>query len=125
MAILSKKENKKENVKTSEISAKPVSGKGSESSVDAYRILIKPLVTEKSYKMNSLGKYAFKVNTRANKISVSKAIEKVYGVKVDKVNIVSMKGKPKNFGKISSKTSNWKKAVVTLKKGEVIQGMEA
>ena len=99
--------------------------KSKENTGDAYRILVKPLVSEKGYRQMSLGQYAFKVSTKANKISVRKAVEKVYDVKVDRVNIVKMRGKNKNFGRIASKSSDWKKAIVTLKKGEVIAGAQA
>jgi large subunit ribosomal protein L23 len=88
---------------------------------DAYKILIKPLLTEKLNKQSSRGVVAFKVSPKANKISVAKAVETVYDVKVEKVNMVTMPGKPKNFGRTSSRTSVWKKAIVTLKKGQVIQ----
>lgn len=99
--------------------------KSKENTGDAYRILVKPLVSEKGYRQMSLGQYAFKVSTKANKISVRKAVETVYDVKVDRVNIVKMRGKNKNFGRIASKSSDWKKAIVTLKKGEVIAGAQA
>ncbi len=87
---------------------------------DLTTILIKPLVTEKSYRGTSTGKYSFKVAPDANKLSVRKAVEKVYGVKVHDVNIMRVRGKAKISGKIAGRTSNWKKAVVTLKKGETI-----
>ncbi len=123
MAILGKKKNKEESESPIRTGDKPrtadISGSG-----DAYKILVKPLVSEKTYKLGERGKYVFKVSRQANKISVRNAVEKIYGVKVVKVNVVTAKGKPKNFGRISSKTSDWKKAVVTLKKGEAIQGLE-
>ncbi|MBU6447800.1 50S ribosomal protein L23 [Patescibacteria group bacterium] len=87
---------------------------------DLTTILIKPLVTEKSYHGTQSGKYSFKVATSANKVLVRKAVEKVYGVKVADVNISRVRGKIKTSGKIMGRTSNWKKAVVTLKKGETI-----
>ncbi len=99
--------------------------KSKENTGDAYRILVKPLVTEKGYRQMSLGQYAFKVSTKANKISVRKAVEKVYDVKVERVNIVKMPAKTKTFGKTRGKISAWKKAIVTLKKGEVIAGAQA
>ncbi len=96
-----------------------------ENTGDAYKILVKPLVSEKGYRQMPLGKYAFKVNPNANKISIRIAVEKVYDVKVNDVNIVKMKGKIRNFGKTRGRISPWKKAIVTLKKGEVIKGAQA
>lgn len=87
---------------------------------DLTTILIKPLVTEKSYHGTQAGKYSFKVAISANKVLVRKAVEKVYGVKVADVNISRVRGKIKTSGKIIGRTSNWKKAVVTLRKGETI-----
>ena len=54
-----------------------------------------------------------------------KAIEKVYDVHVVRVNMITMRGKVKNFGRRSSKTSDWKKAIITLKEGESIQGAQS
>ncbi len=99
--------------------------KSKENTGNAYQILVKPLVTEKGYRQMSQGKYAFKVSPKANKISVRKAVEVVYDVKVADVNIVTVKGKSRTFGKARGRTSDWKKAIVTLKKGEVIAGAQA
>jgi len=78
------------------------SSKGSKSSV-AYRVLVKPLITEKAANLGSLNQYAFIVSNSANKIEVAKAIFEVYGVKPEKVNIIKVKGKVINRGKISGK----------------------
>ncbi len=94
--------------------------KSKEDTGDAYRILLKPIVTEKSYRAVAEGRYVFKVNPKANKISIRKAVEKVYDVKVARVNIVSMRGKAKISGKARGRSADWKKAVVTLKPGETI-----
>ena len=95
------------------------SSKGSKSSV-AYRVLVKPLITEKAANLGSLNQYAFIVSNSANKIEVAKAIFEVYGVKPEKVNIIKVKGKVINRGKISGKRKDFKKALVSLKKGESI-----
>ena len=60
-------------------------------------------------------KYTFKVATDANKSEIKKAVEEVFKVEVDKVNTISMKGKDKRVGYHLGKTSEWKKAIVTLK----------
>jgi large subunit ribosomal protein L23 len=87
---------------------------------DAFRVLVKPLVSEKSFKVNALGQYVFRVNPKANKISIRNAVEKVYDVHVVRVNVLNVRGKERNFGQIQGRTSDWKKAIVTLKKGETI-----
>ena len=86
----------------------------------AYRVLVKPMVTEKATTLNSANQYVFMVETSANKISVAKAIEEVYGVKPSSVNVIKMKGKKINRGRITGKRKDFKKAIVTLKKGESI-----
>jgi large subunit ribosomal protein L23 len=80
----------------------------------------RPIFTERSFFLSSLGKYIFLVNSRTNKSEVKKAIEAIYGVKIAKVNIVNIGGKMKGFGKKLGKTEDVKKAIVTLKKGEKI-----
>jgi large subunit ribosomal protein L23 len=87
---------------------------------DAYRILIKPIVSEKSYTMAPGGKFVFKVNRKANKLSIRKAIEAVYDVHVTRVNTLNVEGKSRAFGKTRGTTAPWKKAIVTLKTGETI-----
>lgn len=86
----------------------------------AFRILVKPILSEKSFRANALGQYVFKVSPKANKVSIRSAVEKVFDVHVTRVNIINVRGKVRNFGSISGRTSNWKKALVTLKKGESI-----
>lgn len=99
--------------------------KSKENTGDAFRILVKPFVSEKGYRQMAAGQYAFRVSTKANKISVAKAVEKVYDVKVARVNILNVMGKDRNFGKAKGRTSDWKKAIVTLKKGQTIAGAQA
>lgn len=80
----------------------------------AYRVLLKPIITEKAADLNELRKYAFVVADDANKIAVARAVEELYGVKPEKVNIINNLGKIKSRGRISGKRKDWKKAVVTL-----------
>jgi large subunit ribosomal protein L23 len=87
--------------------------------------LVKPLVSEKGYRQMTLGQYGFRVSTKANKISIAKAVEKVYDVKVARVNIINVMGKARKYGKTQGRTSDWKKAIVTLKKGQTIAGAQA
>ena len=82
----------------------------------AQDIIVRPLITERSMDGIADGKYTFEVARFANKIEIKKAVEKLFGVKVDKVNTISVKGKKKRMGRSEGYTSDWKKAVVTLAK---------
>ena len=77
-------------------------------------IIVKPIITEKSSSDIQEGKYTFKVNKKATKIDIAKAVEKLFEVKVLKVNTISVKGKEKRVGAHQGRTSDWKKAVVTI-----------
>jgi large subunit ribosomal protein L23 len=84
-------------------------------------IILKPIVTEKSTEFESYGKYIFKVMPGTNKIEIKKAVEKIFGTKVADVNIVNTRSKSKRRGKTTGTVSGFKKAIVTLKKGEKIK----
>ena len=77
-------------------------------------IIIKPIITEKSNFAMGEGKYTFKVNKKATKIDIRNAVEKLFEVKVIDVSTINVKGKPKRQGVHSGKTSDWKKAIVTI-----------
>ena len=77
-------------------------------------IILAPVVTEKSNDELQQGKYTFKVNKNATKVEIANAIEKLFEVKVLKVNTISVKGKSKRVGYHQGKTSDWKKAIVTI-----------
>lgn len=77
-------------------------------------IIIKPVITEKSMDELQNGKYTFKVAKNANKIEIKKAVEALFGVEVAKVNTLNVNGKVKRVGRFEGRTSDWKKAVVTL-----------
>ena len=77
-------------------------------------IIIRPVITEKSNDGLQTGKYTFEVNKKATKVDIAKAVEKLFEVKVLKVNTMSVKGKEKRVGKSVGKTSDWKKAIVTI-----------
>ena len=77
-------------------------------------IIIAPIVTEKSSDGIAEGKYTFKVNKKATKIDIKNAVEKLFEVKVLKVNTISVKGKKKRVGYHQGKTSDWKKAIVKI-----------
>jgi large subunit ribosomal protein L23 len=88
-------------------------------------VLKKPLITEKMTKTSEkLGQYGFIVDRKANKVEIKKAVEKMYNVTVDTVNTLTIAGKRKTrytkTGFVSGSTGIYKKAIVTLKKGDTI-----
>ncbi len=91
-------------------------------------IIIRPIVTEQSMDEMAEGKYTFEVDRRSNKSEVKKAIESIFGVKVEKVNTMNMMGKIRKQGVHIGKRPDWKKAVIKLtedsKKIEFFEGME-
>ncbi len=88
---------------------------------DAYKVLIKPLITEKAAYLKSENKYLFQVNIKATKNEIKKAIFHVYGLWPQDINVINLKGKKVRYGKSQGTTKNKKKAIVTLKKGESIE----
>ncbi len=91
---------------------------------DPRDILKKPVVTEKSTSLLADNKYTFVVDPRANKTEIKQAVEKVFKVKVEKVNTMNVKGKIKRVRRIPGRTPDTKKAIVTLKKGDKIEIFE-
>ena len=81
----------------------------------AYDIIIKPIITEQSMEATEEKKYVFQVAIDANKTEIKKAIEEIFGVKVEKVNTIRMEGKLKRNGRFIGRRANcWKKAMVKL-----------
>ena len=78
-------------------------------------IIIKPLITEKATDSLAEKRYAFKVQKDATKPEIAHAVEAMFDVKVASVNTINMKKKPKRLGVHFGSTSEWKKAIVTLK----------
>lgn len=87
----------------------------------ANRVLVKPLVTEKSARMESAGTYTFMVDVNANKILVKQAIKDIFGVVPTDVRIMNVEGKRVRFAGKEGKRRDAKKAIVTLPKGQTIQ----
>lgn len=89
-------------------------------------ILIKPILTEKQTAISEEfpNRYGFRVAPSANKVEIKNAVEQMYGVKVDRINTINYPGKRKSrftkAGVVNGRTSAYKKAIVTLKEGEVI-----
>ncbi len=85
---------------------------------EAHRVLIRPIVTEKSSAMGSKGAYVFAVNPKANKLQIKAAVKSVYGVDAVAVRVQNFLGKPVRTRSGYGSRKSWKKAVVTLKKGQ-------
>ena len=92
----------------------------------AYHHLIRgPIITEKTHSLREANnKLTLRVDVKANKIKIRKAIETLFKVKVLAVNTIQMMGKKKRLGKSEGKRPDWKKAIVTLAPGEKIAGYE-
>ena len=82
--------------------------------MNARSVLIRPIVSEKSYALLAANKYTFRVDSRAHKTQVRQAVEDIFGVRVLGVSTMSVKSKPKRRGYTSGKTREWKKAIVQL-----------
>jgi large subunit ribosomal protein L23 len=87
-------------------------------------VLLRPLVTEKSTVLTAQDKYVFEVDPRANKNQIREAVELAFNVRVREVNTMTMKGKPRRFGRKVVNRPDWKKAVVTLVHGDSIELFE-
>jgi large subunit ribosomal protein L23 len=83
--------------------------------MDDYSVIVRPIVTEQGMHFaNVKGAYAFEVNKKANKTEIKNAVERIYGVKVEKVRTANRVGKRRRRGRVIGTTSAWKKAVVFL-----------
>ena len=91
----------------------------------AYKILIEPWITEEASRVAEMGKYIFKVDPRATKGQIGKAVEEVYGVKVEAVNTIKIPRKKRTRGAKIGWKSGYKKAVVTVKEGDKIDLFES
>ena len=89
--------------------------------MDYNDIIIEPYITEKTGDLRKQNKYVFKVHKKANKSEIKKAIEKIFDVKVKKVNVMNVKPKEKYNYRLrhTSWKPSWKKAIVTLEKGKI------
>jgi large subunit ribosomal protein L23 len=92
--------------------------------VNARQVIIRPVISEKSYALLAANKYTFRVHERANKTQVRQAVEEIFGVRVSGVSTVNVKPKPKRRGFTSGKRRQWKKAVVTLHPEDSIELFE-
>jgi large subunit ribosomal protein L23 len=92
--------------------------------VDPRQVIVRPVVSEKSYALMSEGKYTFRVHDRAHKLQIAQAVEEIFGVRVRTVRTSTVKSKPKRRGLNSGRSRSWKKAVVQLAPGERIELFE-
>ncbi len=95
--------------------------------MNARQVIIRPIVSEKSYALLAANKYTFRVHPDAHKTQVRQAVEEIFGVRVNDVRTMSVKSKPKRRGYTSGKTRTWKKAIVQVKPGDTIpifQGLQ-
>ena len=93
--------------------------------MDPYRIIRTPLLTEKCHDLKEKhNQVAFRVDRGANKVQIKEAVEKIFKVKVQRVNVMNMQGKTKRMGRHEGKRAAWKKAIVTLVQGEKIEIIE-
>ena len=96
--------------------------------MDAGQVIIRPVVSEKSYALATVGKYTFRVHPDAHKTQIKQAVEALFGVRVLGVRTSSVPSKPKRRGYTAGRTRQWKKAVVQVREGDTIpifQGLEA
>lgn len=121
MALFSKKENTDKAEETTAVETvvkddvvTETTPAGVKLDAKASRSLVVPRLSEKSGRMNSLNKYVFTVFGKTNKIEVRKNVESTYGVKVATVNMITMAGKSRRFGRRTGVTQAFKKAIVTL-----------
>jgi large subunit ribosomal protein L23 len=87
-------------------------------------VLLAPVVSEKSYSLIADRKYSFRVHPKAHKTQVRQAVEELFQVKVERVNISQVKPKPKRRGLIRGTKPGWKKAVVQVREGDTIEIFE-
>jgi large subunit ribosomal protein L23 len=88
--------------------------------MDPSQVIIRPVVSEKTYVLAEAGKYTFRVADRAHKTQIRQAIETLFDVKVLDVRTASVKSKPKRRGHTSGRTRQWKKAIVQVREGDTI-----
>ena len=88
------------------------------------QVLLAPVVSEKSYSLITDRQYTFKVHEDAHKTQIRQAVEELFEVKVESVNVVKVQSKPKKRGPIKGRRPGWKKAIVELKEGYEIEIFE-
>jgi large subunit ribosomal protein L23 len=93
--------------------------------MDPTQVIIRPVVSEKSYVLADAGKYTFRVHDKAHKTQIRQAVETMFDVKVTDVRTISVKSKPKRRGQTAGRTRSWKKAIVQVRAGDTIPIFQA
>jgi large subunit ribosomal protein L23 len=96
--------------------------------MDSSQVIIRPVVSEKSYQLSAANRYVFRVHPDAHKTQIRQAVQELFDVHVVDVKTLSVKSKPKRRGVSSGRTRTWKKAIVKLREGEnipIFQGLAA
>jgi large subunit ribosomal protein L23 len=96
--------------------------------MDHAQVIIRPVVSEKSYVLSGLHRYTFRVHHEAHKTQIRQAVEALFDVHVVEVRTSTVKSKPKRRGTTSGRTRTWKKAIVQVREGEsipIFQGLQA
>ena len=96
--------------------------------MNSRQVIIKPIVSEKSYALATIGKYTFRVHPDAHKTQIKQAVEELFDVGVLEVRTSSVPSKPKRRGYTAGRTREWKKAIVQVREGDsipIFQGLEA
>ena len=92
--------------------------------MNARTVIVRPIVSEKSYALLAANKYTFRVHDRAHKTQIRQAVEEIFGVRVQDVRTMSVKSKPKRRGYTAGRSRSWKKAVVQLHPDDRIELFE-
>ena len=95
--------------------------------MQASHVIIRPVVSEKTYVLAEAGKYTFRVHEKAHKTQIRQAVEELFDVSVVDVRTATVKSKPKRRGQTSGRSRQWKKAIVQVREGDTIpifQGLE-
>jgi large subunit ribosomal protein L23 len=96
--------------------------------MEATEVIIRPVVSEKTYVLSAADRYTFRVHADAHKTHIRQAIEELFEVHVVEVRTMSVKSKPKRRGVTKGRTRTWKKAIVQIRSGEsipIFQGLQA
>ncbi len=95
--------------------------------METTQVIIRPVISEKTFALAEVGKYTFRVHDRAHKTQIRQAIEQLFDVQVRQVRTATVKSKPKRRGQTVGRTRRWKKAIVQVREGDTIpifQGLE-
>jgi large subunit ribosomal protein L23 len=95
--------------------------------MDSSQVIVKPVLSEKSFALSAVGKYTFRVHPDAHRTQIRQAVESLFGVGVLEVRTLSVKSKPKRRGQTRGRTRAWKKAIVQVTPGQsipIFQGLE-